>query len=233
MPERTFTTVITGANRGIGFELSAQYLAEGWQVYACSRQPDAARKLQALSANPALRLCQLDVTDWASVKGLAIRLASTPVDILINNAGLFGGDRQSFGNLDYDRWLQVLDVNTLGPYRVSTALADSVARSTHRTIVNLSSSMASIQDYSSGGGYIYRSSKIALNMVTVNLAHDLKPRGITVLAVDPGWVRTDMGGPNAELDPEQSATGIRAVLEQSSVATSERFVSWENKTHAW
>jgi len=152
---------------------------------------------------------------------------------LINNAGIYGGERQSFGDIDYAQWTRVLEVNTLGPYRVSTALANPVGNSEQRLIVNVSSAMGSIERYTTGGHYIYRSSKAALNMVTVNLAHDLRSRGITVLSVHPGWVRTDMGGSSADISPRTSAAGLRQLISNATIKDSGRFFSWDGSALPW
>ena len=154
-------------------------------------------------------------------------------DSLINKAGIYGGERQSFGDIDYAQWTRVLEVNTLGPYRVSTALANQVGNSEQRLMVNVSSAMGSIERYTTGGHYIYRSSKAALNMVTVNLAHDLRSRGITVLSVHPGWVRTDMGGSSADISTQTSAAGLRQLISNATIEDSGRFFSWDGSALPW
>ncbi|MEE3282709.1 MAG: SDR family oxidoreductase [Pseudomonadota bacterium] len=227
------SVVITGANRGIGLELVSQYLADDWQVYACCRRPELATQLAGLALNSTLSIHQLDVANPESVKKLSLALLEQPIDLLINNAGIYGGERQSFGDIDYDQWKQVLDVNTLGPYRVSTALANQVGNSERRLMVNISSAMGSIERYTTGGHYIYRSSKAALNMVTVNLAHDLRSRGITVLSVHPGWVRTDMGGSSADISTQTSAAGLRQLISNSTIDDSGRFFSWDGSALPW
>ena len=227
------SVVITGANRGIGLELVSQYLADDWQVYACCRRPELATQLAGLALNSTLSIHQLDVANPESVKKLSLALLEQPIDLLINNAGIYGGERQSFGDIDYDQWKQVLDVNTLGPYRVSTALANQVGNSERRLMVNVSSAMGSIERYTTGGHYIYRSSKAALNMVTVNLAHDLRSRGITVLSVHPGWVRTDMGGSSADISTQTSAAGLRQLISNSTIDDSGRFFSWDGSALPW
>ena len=167
------STLITGANRGIGFEFARQYLADGWQVYAACRDSDSASDLRRL-ADPSdhkLRIIALDVTDPTSVKAAA--------DVLVNNAGVGGPRGQSIGNIDYETWARVLDVNTLGPMRIAEAFVDNVAQSERKLMVTLTSGMGSIADNTSGGAFAYRSSKAAVNMVMHSLAIDLAPRGIT------------------------------------------------------
>ena len=225
--------VITGANRGIGLELVSQYLADGWQVYGCCRRPESATQLAGLASNSALSIHQLDVGNPDSVEKLALALSEQSIDLLINNAGIYGGERQSFGDIDYAQWARVLEVNTLGPYRVSTALANQVENGEQRLMVNVSSAMGSIERYTTGGHYIYRSSKAALNMVTVNLAHDLRSRGITVLSVHPGWVRTDMGGSSADISTKTSAAGLRQLISNATIEDSGRFFSWDGSALPW
>jgi len=233
MTNKRPSVVITGANRGIGLALVSQYLADDWQVYGCCRQPELATQLAGLASNSALSIHQLDVSNPDSIKKLALALSEQSIDLLINNAGINGGERQSFGDIDYAQWTRVLEVNTLGPYRVSTALANQVENSEQRLMVNVSSAMGSIEQYTTGGHYIYRSSKAALNMVTVNLAHDLRSRGITVLSVHPGWVRTDMGGASADISTQTSAAGLRQLISNATLEDSGRFFSWDGSVLPW
>jgi NAD(P)-dependent dehydrogenase (short-subunit alcohol dehydrogenase family) len=134
----------------------------------------------------------MDVTDPASIDAAASELDGQAIDLLLNNAGIIGPRGQTIGNIHYDAWKEVLDVNTVGPMRVSEAFVDHVT---------LTSGMGSIADNTSGGSILYRSSRAAVSMVTRSLAIDLTPRGITCVVINPGWVRTDMGGANATLEP--------------------------------
>jgi NAD(P)-dependent dehydrogenase (short-subunit alcohol dehydrogenase family) len=157
------STLITGANRGLGLEFARQYLADGWQVYATCRHPGSASELQHLAevSDHKLRIMALDVTDSASVKAAAAQLDGQAIDLLLNNAGIGGPRGQTIGNIDYEAWAKVLDVNTMGPLRVAEAFVDHVARSEHKLIVTLTSGMGSIADNTSGGAFAYRSSKAA------------------------------------------------------------------------
>ena len=233
MTNKRPSVVVTGANRGIGLELVSQYLVDDWQVYGCCRRPELATELTGLAPNSVLSIHQLDVGNPDSVKNLALALSELSIDLLINNAGIYGGERQSFGDIDYAQWTRVLEVNTLGAYRVSTALANQVGNSEQRLMVNVSSAMGSIERYTTGGHYIYRSSKAALNMVTGNLAHDLRSRGITVLSVHPGWVRTDMGGSSADISTKTSAAGLRQLISNATIEDSGRFFSWDGSALPW
>ena len=225
--------LITGANRGIGLELARQYAAEGWRVHACCRRPaEAGDLVAALKGHDGL-VHALDVTDGAAIAALREALDDEAIDVLINNAGVIGGERQDFGAVDYEAWERTLRTNVLGPYRVSEALADLVGASERRVIANVSSLMGSIADNGSGGDYIYRSSKTALNMVSVNLARELAGQAITVLALHPGWVRTDMGGADAPVTPRESAQGLRRVIAGATLDRSGSFTNYDGRPLPW
>ena len=175
----------------------------------------------------------LDVTDSASVKAAAAELDGQAIDLLLNNAGVGGARGQTVGNIDYAAWAKVLDVNTMGPLRVSEAFVDHVARSERKLIVTLTSGMGSIADNTSGGAIAYRSSKAAVNMVVRSLAIDLTPRGITCVVVNPGWVRTDMGGPHATLTPAESVKRLRDLIETLGPAQSGKFYNHDGREYPW
>lgn len=201
------TVLITGANRGLGLEFAKQYSADGWNVIGTARKPDRADQLQALP----VRVLQLDVTSQKSVNALVNELNGQPVDLLINNAGIFPrvGRISEINDDDFDR---TLAVNLMGPVRVTRALLPHLSKSDKKTVVNITSQLASIAKNSSGNFYGYRESKAALNMFSKTLAIELAGDGFTVLALHPGWVQTDMGGPNATLKPEESVSGMRSVI---------------------
>ena len=229
------STLITGANRGIGFEFARQYLADGWQVYAACRDSDSASDLRRL-ADPSdhkLRIIALDVTDPTSVKAAAAELEGKAIDVLVNNAGVGGPRGQSIGNIDYETWARVLDVNTLGPMRIAEAFVDNVAQSERKLMVTLTSGMGSIADNTSGGAFAYRSSKAAVNMVMRSLAIDLGPLGITCVVVNPGWVLTDMGGPHAGLTTAESVAMLRCLIERLGPAQSGKFLNYDGREYAW
>jgi len=165
------STLITGANRGLGLEFARQYLADGWQVYAASRKPQSASELRRLAgaSDEKLQILALDVTEAVSVQAAAAELDGQAIDLLLNNAGVGGPRGQTVGNIDYEAWAKVLDVNTMGPLRVSEAFVDHVARSERKLIVTLTSGMGSIADNTSGGSIAYRRSKAAVNMVMRSL----------------------------------------------------------------
>lgn len=223
------TVLITGANRGIGFELARQYANDGWRVLACCREPERAGALLQLD----VEIHPLDVADPVSITALKTALGGMPIDLLLNNAGVSGGDHQGFGDIDYAEWEQVLTTNTFGPYRMIEAFIENITNSAGKTIANISSRMGSITHYDSGGEYIYRSSKTALNMVSYNLSIDLKEHGITVLAVHPGWVSTDMGGSGAPVTPSDSAEGIRCTIAQCGPEDSGAFLNYDGRPLPW
>ncbi len=227
--------LITGANRGLGLEFARQYFADGWQVYAACRDPNSASELRRLTdaSGHKVRILALDVTDLASVKAAAAELDGQAIDLLLNNAGVMGARGQTIGTIDYEAWAKVLDVNTMGPMRVSEAFVDNMARSERKLIVTLTSGMGSLADNTSGGSIAYRSSKSGVNMVMRSLAIDLAPRGITCVVVNPGWVQTDMGGAHATLTPAESVTTLRRLIETLGPAQSGKFFNYDGCEYAW
>jgi len=229
------TVLVTGANRGIGLEFVRHYAVQGATVYACCRLPEAAGDLTHVAAGSEGRvhIQPLDVTNARHVANLAAVLGERPIDILINNAGTYGQDDAHFGNTDVAAWLQAFRINTIAPVKIAEALVENLARGERRVIANLSSKMGSIEDNGSGGSYVYRSSKAALNMCVKSMAIDLAPRGIKVVAFHPGWVLTDMGGPNAEIDTRSSVAGMSRVIEGLSAEDSGRFLEYDGSVIPW
>jgi NAD(P)-dependent dehydrogenase (short-subunit alcohol dehydrogenase family) len=229
------TILITGASRGLGLEFARQYLAEGCTVIAACRNPGAARGLQDLEAksNGALTVVELEVTDGASVKRAAGRLQGRAIDVLVNGAGIYGGGGQKLGSLDYEDWRQVLEVNLLGPARMCEAFLDQMERSDRRLLVTITSGMGSLADNTSGGSILYRTSKAAVNMLMRTSAIDLKARGITCIVVNPGWVKTDMGGPNAKLSPQESIQAMRRLIAKLGPEDSGKFYNYDGREYPW
>jgi NAD(P)-dependent dehydrogenase (short-subunit alcohol dehydrogenase family) len=174
----------------------------------------------------------LDVTSQDAVQHLARALAGTPIDVLINNAGIHG-DRRAFGETDVALWKKTFEVNTIAPVQILAALLENVAASAQKKVINITSKVGSIGDGPTGGSYAYRSSKTALNMAMANAAHELKPRGITILLLHPGWVQTDMGGPSAPVDIEQSITGLRRIIDKATVAETGHFYDYTGRQIPW
>ncbi len=228
--------LITGANRGIGLELTRQYAADGWNVLACCRSPENAHDLNKLAAASAGKIAVylLDVTNAVHRTSLAAQLKGQPIDILFNSAGVSGNwSTQGFGQCQADEWLDVLHINVITPMLMMQDFAANVALSERKIIANMSSKMGSVTDNTSGGSYIYRSSKAALNMVNKSAAHDLARKGISVVALHPGWVRTDMGGANGELSVEESVTALKRNLANVTLADSGRLIDIDGSTIPW
>ena len=203
------TALITGANRGIGLELVRQYAADGFQVIAACRNPDAATELQAVTGDVEVRA--LDVDDPQAVDALAAELAGRPIDVLFNNAGININKVPSIGDIDYGAWERTMRTNVFAPTRLAWALRDNVIASSMKVMAFTSSLMGSIER-NGGGNAVYRSSKTALNMAAHCLALELKDRGVIVTCLHPGHVRTDMGGPSAPVTAPDSAAGMRKVI---------------------
>ncbi|MEE8226379.1 MAG: SDR family oxidoreductase [Kiloniellales bacterium] len=224
------TVLMTGANRGLGLEFARSYATDGWRVHACCRHPEKAKALKAVEGD--LVVHKLDITDGLRVAGLARELADDAIDVLLNNAGVYG-PRSGFGETDFDDWLDVLKINTIAPLRMAERFVEHVARSERKLIVSISSGMGSIAMNDAGGHYPYRASKAALNMVVKGLSADLAARGIIAVALSPGWVQTDMGGSSAELTPEESVAGMRAVIDGLTPADSGRFLNYQGEDRPW
>lgn len=224
------TLLITGANRGLGLAFVRSYAADGWRVHACCRYPDKAKSLKAVKGEIALH--RVDVTDGLRVASLAREMADEPIDLLINNAGVYHPKR-GFGETDYTDWLDELKINTLAPLRMAERFVEQVAASERKLIVNISSGLGSIALNEEGGSYVYRSSKAALNMVTKGLSVDLAGRGITVISLSPGWVKTDMGGASANLSPEESIAKMRQIIDKLTPADSGRFYNHLGEERPW
>jgi len=224
------TVLITGASRGLGLEFTRSYATDGWRVHACCRNPDKAKDLAKVGGEVAVH--RLDVTDGLRVASLAREMADEPVDILINNAGVLhaGGE---LGDIDYGAWVDELKVNTVAPARMVDRFVEHIAASERKLIVNISSGMGSIALTTSGDSIMYRSSKAGLNMVTKCLSNGLAARGITLVALSPGWVSTDMGGAGAELTPAQSVAKMRRLIDRLTPADSGRFYNHEGEERPW
>ena len=226
------TFVVTGANRGIGLELTRQLLSAQKRVVATCRNPDAAEALNALSGGDQLQIYPLELESADSIRQFCAEISDRTIDVLINNAGVLGGERQHRGSMDFDAWLQTLRINTIAPVQISMSLLENLKRSVRPRIIGISSQMGSLNRISSGS-YAYRSSKAALNKALQTLAEDVKDDGIIVCPVHPGWVRTDMGGAQADIEVDESARGIMALAERLSMADSGKFFKWNGEQHAW
>lgn len=223
------TVLITGANRGLGLEFTKQYLADGWRILACCRNPQGADALRALESDR-LQIYALDVVDPNSLAAVSQQIQHETIDILINNAGIYGA-RLAFGELDYDVWEQVMRTNALAPIRLTESLVNLLAP--QAKLIFITSKMGSIADNTSGGSYIYRSSKAALNAAVKSIALDLAGRGKVTALLHPGWVKTDMGGPHALITVGESVSGMRQVIANLSHEQIARFFNYDGKEIPW
>lgn len=225
------TVLVTGANRGLGLEFARQYGADGWRVLAACRTPAEATALGQLDG--AIEIHPLDVGDHDSITALARGLSGQAIDVLINNAGIHGPRPVPLDNVDYQAWAEVMAINVMSPVKVAECFADHVERGDQKRMVAISSLMGSIAANQSGADYIYKSSKAALNMAMKSLSVDLKPRGITVIMIHPGWVQTDMGGANAPIGPEESISGMRKVIDGTNLGDAGGFFNFDGGRLSW
>ena len=223
--------VVTGSNRGIGLELVRQLIARGDEVDAVTRKAEVIYEDPASAGElvPAghIRLWRCDVTDDAAVRVLATELGDAAIDMVINNAGVYGGDHQSNHDLDFADALATYNVDALGPLRIALALLPHVRRGRVKKLVHITSGLGSIADNRSGGFYGYRMAKAALNMMSKNLAVELRGEGIASYVINPGWVQTDMGGKNAAITPAESVHGILRTIEAATLEQSGEFLDWK------
>jgi len=220
--------LISGAGRGLGLELATQYAKDGWQVIGTVRDDAAGKRLEKMG----IEAHALDVSDFARARELARRLKGRALDVLFCNAGIIGQRGMALGSFDYQSWGEVMRVNVLGAAAMAEALVDNVAASEKKTIAMMSSRLGSITE-SSGATLPYATSKAALNMLVKGLASSLGSRDVKVVALSPGWVRTDMGGAGAALDPETSVSGLRKVLAGLKAGDSGKFFSYDGSPIPW
>jgi NAD(P)-dependent dehydrogenase (short-subunit alcohol dehydrogenase family) len=225
--------LITGANRGIGLALVKAFAGKRDTVIATVRHSSDRAELDALAAaSPKwISVIEMDVADPADIARARRKLEAEPIDVLINNAGVSGPDSQGAVDMDFDGLEETLRINTIGPLRVSNAFLPNL-KAAKGKIITLSSQMGSMQSASSDS-LAYRVSKVAVNRLMRGLASELKPQGIPVLIVHPGWVKTDMGGDGATLSPEDCAAGLIKLIDKLDLASTGRFLAWNGKELAW
>ncbi len=233
------TALITGANRGLGLELARQYLEKGWKVISASRGSSPA--LEELSQHAGHEAHLFDLTDDAALSEFAAVIGDRRIDVLLNNAGTMG--RQNFaehglksgrfGSFNRSEWHEILDINLCTPMRLAELLVERVAASGQGRIITISSMLGSMGLNTVGGLYAYRSSKAAVNAIMKSMAIDLASRGIITIALHPGFVRTDMSGPQAEIEAADSVAGMIRVIDDLTFEDTGKFLAWDGKVLPW
>ena len=231
------TILITDANRGIGLELTRQLLKDGTRIFASCRAPERADDLNKLAEQHPDRVTvlQLDVNDEASIEAAvkAVAAETDALDLLINNAGIGGDDHgRILGQLTSAEVSHVITTNAVGPLILSQACRDMLKKGDNPRVVMISSGLGSLQR-TGGTSYAYRMSKAAMNMAARVLAFDSAMDRITTVTVNPGWVQTDMGGPNAALAPEQSGGALRKLINHLTPADNGKFFQYDGSELPW
>jgi NAD(P)-dependent dehydrogenase (short-subunit alcohol dehydrogenase family) len=228
------TWMITGANRGIGLALTMELLRRGDHVVAAARDPWGGALAEVAGGQAGtLTPLELDVTSDRSVAAAKQALDGRPIDVLVNNAGVYGPrDKQSALDMDFKAWREVFEVNVYAPLRVAQAFLPNVEAGSGRKIVTISSRMGSIGSNPSGA-IAYRSSKTAVNMVMVGFGNAVRDSEVAVLLFHPGWVRTDMGGGGADIPPTESAAGLIATIDASGMRDTNSFRNWKGEEIPW
>jgi NAD(P)-dependent dehydrogenase (short-subunit alcohol dehydrogenase family) len=219
--------LITGGNRGRGLDFTRQYLRHGWGVICSCGNPDRGSE----RATSGAEVMKLDVTRAADVTAASKRLAGTSIDLVVCNAGVAGARAAVLTPVTQADFDQVMRTNVLGSMWISAALADRLRPGAK--VAYLSSRMGSIGAMSNAGSALYRASKAALNAVVKAVALELASRGVTAIALHPGWVKTDMGGAGADIDAETSVAGMRAVIEGAGPRVSGHFLDYTGKEIPW
>ena len=224
------TILITGANRGIGLEFVKQYAVDGADVIACCREPAKASALNSIKGK--IRVTALTVDDRNSVAALKKELGTSPIDILINNAGISGPRGRPEGIIDFDAWLKTFAVNSLAPVMMAFAFEDNLKAGKEKKLVTITSQLGSIANHG-GGAIAYNASKAAVNSLMHGLALSWVRSGLLVGIFHPGWVKTDMGGASAPVAPQESVQGLRAQIAKLSAANSGAYLDYMGRKIAW
>ena len=228
------TILVTGANRGLGIEFVEQYLNEGNEVIATYRNENSSMDLIEMDNERSnLKLLQLDVSSKKSLNSFAKNLGNAPIDIFINNAGVYGPRNSSFGNVDEENWIPAIKVNTIAPILMTQLIIKNIRSGADKKLIYITSKMGSIDDNKGGGAYVYRSSKTALNSVVKSLSVDLENEGMTVALIHPGWVKTDMGGPSALIDKDTSVRGMTEVISNLDISSTGNFYNYDGSIIPW
>ncbi|HEY6334455.1 MAG TPA: SDR family oxidoreductase [Alphaproteobacteria bacterium] len=224
------TILITGAGRGLGLEFVRQYAADHWRIHACCRDPETAAGLNKIKGDVVLH--RLDVRDHPQIAALSSALKGEPVDILINNAGIYGPRGVPIAQIAEESWLETFHVNSVAPLRIADALAENVEKSGKKTMIFITSQMGSVARMSPGA-HPYRMSKTALNSGVRNISLEYESRGIVCVLLHPGWVKTDMGGPGAALEIKTSIGSMRTVIAGLKRSDNGRFLNYDGAEIPW
>jgi len=229
------TVLITGANRGIGLEHTRAFVARGIRVFAAARSPDDADELNALAATHSGKITVLgyDAAHPESPALVKVAVGDMPIDLLLANAGVGSGERESFGSVDVEDVIQLIRINSIAPLKLAEALAENVARSERKLMAFQSSQLGSIGNNTSGGRYGYRISKAALNMVAKGISSDLGSRGVIAVALHPGWVKTRMGGASAPVSVQQCIAGQQRLFDRLTISASGHFFNYDGTELPW
>ena len=228
------TILVTGANRGLGIEFVEQYLNDGNEVIATYRNENSSMDLIKMGNERSnLKLLQLDVSSNKSLNSFAENLGDSPIDIFINNAGVYGPRNSSFGNVDEENWIPAIKINAIAPILLTQLIIKNIRSGADKKLIFVTSKMGSIDDNKGGGAYVYRSSKTALNAVVKSLSVDLENEGIVVALIHPGWVKTDMGGPNALIDKDTSVRGMTEVISNLDISSTGNFYNYDGSIIPW
>ena len=226
--------LITGTNRGIGLEFVKHYIKNNEKVIATCRNRNSAKDLLELeNTTNNLSLVELDVSNPNSINNFTSKIAGLPIDTFISNAGVSGPKNIEFGNFDAKEWLDVFNINTIAPLIITQKILKNLRLGKDKKLVFISSKVGSIEDNTSGGMYIYRTSKTALNQVIKSLSIDFKEDNFIVVALHPGWVQTDMGGPNALIDTKTSVKGLIEVIDNLTPKNSGKFYNYDGSPIPW
>ena len=228
------TILVTGANRGLGIEFVEQYLNEGNEVIATYRNENSSIDLIEMGNERSnLKLLQLDVSSNKSLNSFAENLGDSPIDIFINNAGVYGPRNSSFGNVDEENWIPAIKINAIAPILLTQLIIKNIRLGADKKLIYITSKMGSIDDNKGGGAYVYRSSKTALNAGVKSLSVDLENEGIVVALIHPGWVKTDMGGPNALIERDTSVRGMTEVISNLDITSTGNFYNYDGSIIPW
>jgi short-subunit dehydrogenase len=228
------TVLITGAGRGIGYKLAEEFVSNGYKVIGTVRSEESRSGVLALAdkLNSHINVHLLELSDFNAIDDFSKKLNGIAIDILVNCAGVLGGNHQTYDDLDFCEWERTLKVNTLSPMKLTTSMLPNLFLSEGAKVINISSIMGSLARERSDS-IAYRSSKSALNKAMQCLAIELKPKNIGVYLMHPGWVRTDMGGPNADISVEESSAGLFKMISEFGLRESGRFWQYDGQELDW